>query len=71
MSAPLGYARDGDVVTLRMTPDDHDLLLLCIGYAAGGGGELGYIALALANRLQEGVPLDQWTPYDVPEDAPR
>jgi hypothetical protein len=69
MTSPLGYARDGDVVTLRMTPEDHDLLLLCIGYAAGG--EIGYMALALANRLQEGVPPHQWTPYRVPDEMPR
>ena len=69
MTPPLGYSLDGDIVTLRMTPGDHDLLLMCLGYAAAG--EPGYSAIALANRLQEGVPAEQWTPYRIPEDAPR
>lgn len=73
MNEHLGYSRDGDVVTLRMSADDYANLLLALGIAAGsrardGPGWLA-LALALANRLNAGNP--QWTPYEIPEETAR
>jgi hypothetical protein len=66
-----GYARDGDTVTLTMTLDDFQTLLICIGLAAGAMGEPGKPArglIGLANRLNVGNP--QFVPYDLtPPDA--
>jgi hypothetical protein len=46
----LGYSREGDIVTVRLTPGDLDALMVCLGVAAAHGGE-GVMDTAL--RLQE------------------
>jgi hypothetical protein len=70
LEQPLGYSRDGDVVTLRMTVDDWNSLLLALGGMAGSAAREGLALsgwLAFANRLNVGNPT--WTPYAVPEHA--
>jgi hypothetical protein len=65
---PLGYSREGDVVTLRMTHKDYANVVMAIGVACGYGSrenmELLPVYLALANRLNAGNP--EWTAYELP-----
>ena len=68
MNEPLGYSRDDDVVTLRMTLDDYQNLLTAIGYGHGAmmaRGEAGALkrALSLADRINAGNP--EYAPYNV------
>jgi hypothetical protein len=61
---PLGYSRDGDIVTLRMSIDDFAGVLMALGISAGGMARDGLALsgwLALANRLNRGNP--NYTPY--------
>jgi hypothetical protein len=71
MSEPrLGYSREGDVVTLRMTRADYGRLTLFLGLA---GGVLANIAgsprrlLDLANRINEGNP--EWRRFVADEEV--
>jgi hypothetical protein len=70
-SAPLGFSRDGDIVTIRMMLDDYANLLLSLGIAAGSASKedkrMFYNFLALANRLNAGNP--KWTPRDTGGEA--
>lgn len=66
MNEPLGYSRDGDTVTLRMSVEDYAKVRVGLGIAAGSMALQGQALsgwLALANRLNAGNP--KWTPYDV------
>lgn len=68
----LGYIREGDVVTLRMTEDDYQALLLRLGRAAASmvdtyGRDALVRELDLANRINAGNP--DWTPYGLPAEA--
>ncbi len=71
MSEPLGFSRDGDTITLRMTRDDFGLVMMALGIHAGSAedadtsGPLFWSRIALANRLNVGNP--DWTPYAIPE----
>lgn len=66
---PLGYARDGDVVTLRMSVEDYQMLLMALGMEAGARSKdpsRFWPFMALANRLNVGN--DGWTTYAIPEE---
>jgi hypothetical protein len=68
MNEPLGYSRDGDVVTLRMTSDDYAAVLLGLGALASVIGQSGGDPLrifAAADRLSVGNP--NYTPYEIPD----
>ena len=70
MNEPLGYSRDGDVVTLRMTVDDWGNLLASLGAADAArlsDKAMFYRGIALLNRLNAGNP--NFTPYEIPEGA--
>jgi hypothetical protein len=58
-----------DSITITLTADEFDLLLLMMGQATGaamgaGHRSLGYRFLRLANRINEGNP--RWRPYEIP-----
>jgi hypothetical protein len=60
------------IVTLDLTRDEFDTLLLCMGYAAGAARQqedttLAASFLRLANAVNRGNP--QWTPYAIPGDS--
>ncbi len=62
----MGYKREGDTVTLTMTQDDYESVLLAMAIAAGvamrdGAPERFRHYLELANRVNAGHPY--WTPY--------
>lgn len=64
-----GYSRDGETVTLTMSAADYELLLMCLGQAAGVASQhpgFFWRAIALANRLNAGNP--EFTPYEIPEE---
>lgn len=46
---PLGYSREGDTVTLRMTVEDYENVLLLIGYGTGAGSRDGNNAFVYPN----------------------
>jgi hypothetical protein len=65
------YTRQGDHVTLEMTRDDFDRLLIMVGCACGnamriGGSRQFYSWLEFANELNNGNP--DFTPYEIPEE---
>lgn len=67
------YARYGDVVTLTLTRDQFDGLVLALGMATGVASRDGHPTeswLALANAVNEGNP--NWRPYllSAPDAAP-
>lgn len=62
----MSYSEENGQVTLRMSPEDYDLLLVALGSAVGaalqGKGTLGLkVVCALANRINEGN--SNYTPY--------
>lgn len=60
----LGYSRDGDTVTLRMSLDDWQHTLFLLGVATGREpGALEIEVLPLINRICEGHP--DFRPYKV------
>ncbi len=61
----LGYSREGDVVTVRMTVEDWELLLRLIGIGGGAHEATLLPSIELVNRLNEGRPRSEWIPYDV------
>jgi hypothetical protein len=61
----MGYSREGDVVTVRMTVETFNGLLMCLGTAAAS--ELCDLSLRTANAINDGNP--DWRPYAVPEEA--
>jgi hypothetical protein len=63
----MGYSREGDVVTLRLTADDFARLLLCLGAATTSDD--GWLALKIANAVNAGRPRSEWRPYAIPEEA--
>jgi len=68
MPVEYGYKRDGETVTLTMSRDDYDELLMCLGIAIRAANEprpaLFLSRLALTNRLNIGNP--GYTPYQIP-----
>lgn len=62
----LGYSRTEAAVTLTMTPDDYDRLMLLLGTAAANP-RFQNASLALVNNLNQGRPLSEWRPYAVPD----
>lgn len=65
----MSYSESSDgQVTLTMSREDYDRLLICIGASVGlalqGKGQLGKkIVIELANRLNQGNP--HYFPYQV------
>jgi hypothetical protein len=58
------YTRDGDTITLTLTPDQHGQLIMALGLATGSllrdGCDL-HPWFVLANAINEGNPA--WRPY--------
>jgi hypothetical protein len=66
--AALGYSRDGEVVTIRLTIDDYHGLLMCLGSAAAAPSPIiAGLSLRIANAVNAGRPFSEWRPYEVPE----
>ncbi len=68
------YTSDGNEVTLAMTVEDFQQLLLMLGFAMSGARAQGDLSLhynwvQAINRLNEGNP--SYTPYEVPEEFRR
>jgi hypothetical protein len=64
----LGYSRVDDVIIVSMTLHDWSALMLFLGVAAGSERvDCRDAALALANRLNQGRPVEEWRPYAIPE----
>jgi len=69
----LGYSREGDVVTLRMSVEDWELVLYALGTATGraeakGTPGLPYLLRRMTNRINAGRPTTDWQP--IPEGEP-
>lgn len=62
----LGYSRESDVVTLRLTRDDFEALLIFMGMA-GPHPDLLPLKLRLINAVNAGRPLTEWRPYAAAE----
>jgi hypothetical protein len=62
---PLGYSEDGDIVNVRLTRDDFNALLMCLG-AARSIEQFRRLALQTANAVNAGRPASEWLPYAVP-----
>lgn len=74
MKTPITYTRQGDQVTLEMSGDDFDQLLMILGYAAGSAHRdrellTFYAWLDFTNRLNATNP--SFTPYEIPEEYKR
>jgi hypothetical protein len=70
----VSWKREGDVITLTLTPDQYANVVMALGIAAGRVlGEDGDRQrrfnewLRLTNAVNEGNP--DWTPYEVPAEA--
>lgn len=67
------HTRKGDTVTLEMTVDDWENLLLMIGSAAGSvynhDKVLFWHWIRFANEINQGNP--RFTPYEIPEEFQR
>jgi hypothetical protein len=68
------YTQQGERVTLDMTRDDYDKLMLMLGYATGAANMAGELTLfwswlRLANELNNGNP--NFRPYEIPEEFRR
>jgi hypothetical protein len=69
----MGYSREGDVVTVRMTADQYSSVIMALGIAAGQASKDSddrgpfHFWLRLANAISDGNP--EWRPYAVPEEA--
>lgn len=67
----MGYSRRGEKVSLELTSDEYDQLLLILGYALGARmHDHGHDAtwdrwLVFVNNLNAGNP--RFVPYEVPE----
>lgn len=65
------YTQQGDRVTLEMTRDDYERLLIMIGFACGAALRNGdrsqlYRWLEFANDMNAGNPA--FLPYEIPEE---
>jgi hypothetical protein len=68
------YKRHHDRITLEMTVEEHEHLMLYLGYAGGCAGRhneqaLKWESYRMTNAINTGNA--NWQPYDIPEDAPR
>lgn len=65
------YTKQGETITLTMTQDDYETLLLVVGIAAGSSflpnRALFWRLMQFANEMNTGNP--QFTPYEIPEGA--
>ena len=60
----LGYSEDSEGnVVLRMTVEDYQLLLMCMGYATGAAGAEKSQFIGLINRLNKGN--QNFVPYKI------
>jgi hypothetical protein len=67
------YKRHHDRITLEMTVEEHEHLMLFIGYAGGCASKndeqaLKWESFRMANAFNAGNA--KWQPYEIPEDAP-
>jgi hypothetical protein len=58
-------------MTIELTDDEYDVLLMMSGYAAGAADQAGdqplkWVFVKLANRINKGDP--NFRPYAVPEE---
>jgi len=65
------YTEHGDTITLEMSRDDYEGLLLMLGFAAGAASRKGELHtywrwIDFVNRLNDGNP--RFTPYEIPEE---
>jgi hypothetical protein len=63
------YTQQGERVTLEMTRDDYDRLMIMLGYACGASRARSEISLfwswlRFTNELNNGNP--NFTPYEIP-----
>jgi hypothetical protein len=66
------YIENGDKVTLELTRDQFERIILALGWGIGaatrdGDKTLLYRWVKLANEINEGNP--RWTPYEIPEEV--
>lgn len=69
------YTRHGENITLEMTVDDYERLLVMMGFALAGamekdridGTKMAYRWLRFLNDLNNGNP--NFTPYEIPKEA--
>jgi hypothetical protein len=67
------FSEQGDNIVLTLTCDDHNRLLLVLGYALGTAAAQGkgifsrWDLSALINRIEEGNP--NFTPNELPKSA--
>jgi hypothetical protein len=66
----MGYSREGDVVTVRMTVDNWYELLLMLGVGGSIDANFRRRATELVNDLNQGRPREEWSPYTLPNTAP-
>jgi hypothetical protein len=63
------YQREDDTVTLTMTVEEYQTLLIGLGYtlviARGKDPDLYVRWIKLVNSINDGNP--KWTPYEVPK----
>lgn len=65
------YKEEGNRVTLEMTGEDYENLLLLMGVALGSAShfndrDLFWRWMGFVNRMNEGNP--RFTPYEIPEE---
>lgn len=63
------YSKQDDRITLEMTGDDFDCLLIMLGAAIGsalraGRKDMAYLWLEFTNKLNNGN--SEFTPYEIP-----
>ena len=71
MAAGMKYTENSDTITLKMSRNDYDQLILILGYATGMASRTGdkwtfYAWIDFVNRLNTGNP--HFLPYEIPEE---
>lgn len=65
------YSENGDTITIEMSRDDYELLLLLLGIATGScsrnpNRDMFWNSVDFVNRLNAANP--RFTPYEIPEE---
>lgn len=65
----MSYRRDGDMIVIELTDDQHKLLIYALGIAAGANTARPIFAQItdLADAVNEGNP--NWRPYNMTRNA--
>ncbi len=68
---PIQFKRENDVITITMSVENYDRVLMTLGFTAGcvknAGDEPAFWSIIrLCNDLNAGNP--QYTPYEIPEE---